>query len=328
MSGHRLAVDCAAMQQVYITGGSGFVGKRLIAALVARGVRVVAMARSDTAAAAVSAVGATPARGDLDDRGGMTAAMRGCDTVFHAAARVEQHGPLAAFMAVNVAGTEHALAAARAAGVRRFVHIGTEAVLADGNPIVRADESWPQPGKPAGPYPFTKGLAETAVLEASGEGLETVVVRPRLIWGKGDSSLLPQIVAAVRRGRFGWLGGGRYLTSTCHVDNVVEGALLAAERGAPGAIYFLTDGAPVEFRDFLTRLLATQGVDASNVRDVPRWLARLVAGATAWMKHPPVTRTALALVGHEVTVDDSKARRELGYQGKVTIEAGLAELRP
>jgi nucleoside-diphosphate-sugar epimerase len=314
------------MQHAYITGGSGFLGKRLIAALVARGVRVVAMARSDAAAAAVTAVGATPARGDLDDRDAMTAAMRGCDTVFHAAARVGQHGPLAEFMAVNVAGTEHALAAARAAGVKRFVHIGTEAVLADGRPIIRADERRPQPGKPAGHYPFTKGLAETAVVEANGEALETVVVRPRFIWGKGDSSVLPQIVDAIERGRFGWLGGGRYLTSTCHVDNVVEGALLAAERGKPGEIYFLTDGAPVEFRGFMTRLLATQGVDASNARDVPRWLARLVAGATAWMKHPPLTRTALALVGHEVTVDDTKARRELGYQGRVTIEAGLAEM--
>jgi nucleoside-diphosphate-sugar epimerase len=327
MSSRRLAVDCAAMQQVYITGGSGFLGKRLIAALVARGIRVVAMARSDAAAAAVSAAGATPARGDLADADAMTAAMRGCDTVFHAAARVEQHGPIAGFMADNVAGTEHVLAAARAAGVRRFVHIGTEAVLADGKPIIRADERRPQPFRPAGPYPFTKGLAETAVVEANGEGLETVVVRPRFIWGKGDTSLLPQIATAVRRGRFGWLGGGRYLTSTCHVDNVVEGALLAAERGKPGEIYFLTDGAPVEFRDFMTRLLATQGVDASRVRDVPLWLARLVAGATGWMKHPPVTRTALALVGHEVTVDDTKARRELGYQGKVTIDAGLAQMQ-
>ncbi|HEX3758319.1 MAG TPA: NAD-dependent epimerase/dehydratase family protein [Kofleriaceae bacterium] len=314
------------MQHAYITGGSGFLGKRLIAALVARGVRVVAMARSDAAAAAVSAVGATPARSDLTDRDAMTAAMRGCDTMFHAAARVEQHGPLAAFMADNVVGTEHVLAAARAAGVRRLVYISTEAVLADGKPIIRADETRSQPGKPAGPYPFTKGLAETAVVEASGEGLETVVVRPRFIWGKGDTSLLPKIAEAVRRGRFGWLGGGRYLTSTCHVDNVVEGALLAAERGAPGGIYFLTDGAPVEFRDFLTRLLATQGVDASNVRDVPRWLAHLVAGATAWMPTPPITRTALALVGHEVTVDDARARRDLGYQGKVTIDAGLAEM--
>jgi nucleoside-diphosphate-sugar epimerase len=314
------------MQHAYVTGGSGFLGKRLIAALVARSVRVTAMARSDAAAAAVTAAGATPSRSDLSDRAAMTAAMRACDTVFHAAAHVEQHGPLATFMAINVAGTEHALAAARAAGIKRFVHIGTEAVLADGKPIIRADEQRPIADRPAGPYPFTKGLAEAAVQAANGEGLETVVVRPRFIWGKGDTSVLPTIVAAVKRGRFGWLGGGRYLTSTCHVDNVVEGTLLAAERGTPGAIYFLTDGAPVEFRDFMTRLLATQGVDASGVRDVPLWLARIVATATSWMKHPPVTRTAIALVGHEVTVDDSKARRELGYRATTTIDAGLAQM--
>jgi nucleoside-diphosphate-sugar epimerase len=314
------------MQHAYVTGGSGFLGKRLIAALVSRSVRVTAMARSDAAAAAVTAAGATPSRSDLSDRAAMTAAMRACDTVFHAAAHVEQHGPLATFMAINVAGTEHALAAARAAGIKRFVHIGTEAVLADGKPIIRADEQRPIADRPAGPYPFTKGLAEAAVQAANGEGLETIVVRPRFIWGKGDTSVLPTIVAAVKRGRFGWLGGGRYLTSTCHVDNVVEGTLLAAERGTPGAIYFLTDGAPVEFRDFMTRLLATQGVDASGVRDVPVWLARIVATATSWMKHPPVTRTAIALVGHEVTVDDSKARRELGYRATTTIDAGLAQM--
>jgi len=314
------------MKHAYVTGGSGFLGKRLIAALVARGVRVIAMARSDAAAAAVAAAGATASRGDLADRDAMTAAMRGCDTVFHAAAHVEQHGPLATFIAINVGGTENALAAARATGIKRFVHVGTEAVLADGKPIIRADERRQIANRPAGPYPFTKGLAEAAVLAANGEGLETVVVRPRFIWGDGDTSVLPDLVAAVKRGRFGWLGGGRYLTSTCHVDNVVEGTLLAAERGKAGEVYFLTDGAPVEFRDFMSRLLATQGVDVSGVRDVPLWLARLVAAATGWMKHPPVTRTALALVGHEVTVDDSKARRDLGYRATTTIDAGLARM--
>ncbi|MBA3538671.1 MAG: NAD-dependent epimerase/dehydratase family protein, partial [Deltaproteobacteria bacterium] len=245
----------------------------------------------------------------------------------HAAAHVEQHGPLAPFMAINVTGTEHALAAARAAGVRRFVHVGTEAVLADGHPIVRADETRPRTTRPAGPYPLTKGLAEAAVLAANGDGLETVVIRPRLIWGKGDTTVLPDLVEAVQRGRFGWFGGGRYLTSTCHVDNVVEGALLAAERGTPGAIYFLTDGPPIEFREFMTQLIATQGLDASTARDVPVWVARMIAGMTCWLKTPPITRTTIALVAHEVTVDDSKARRELGYVARTSREAGLAELR-
>jgi nucleoside-diphosphate-sugar epimerase len=314
------------VQHVFVTGGSGFLGKRLIAALVARDISVRALARSETAAAAVRAVGAEPVRGDLDDVGAMTEGMRGCDVVFHAAAYVKEYGQLAEFMKANVGGTEHALAAARAAGVKRFVHVGTEAVLADGKPIVRADETRPYPAEPAGPYPITKGLAERAVMAANDGSLETVVVRPRFIWGKGDTSLLGQFVEAVKAGRFAWIGGGHYPTSTCHVDNVVEGALLAATKGTPGAIYFLTDGAPVEFRAFITALLATQGIDPGK-RSVPKWLAKTIAAATSWMTVPPISKTAIAVIGHEVTVDDTKARRELGYVGKVSREAGLAEMR-
>lgn len=310
------------MKRAFVTGGSGFLGKRLIAELVRRGIDVVALARSETAAATVKALGATPALGDLDNVTGVD----GCDVVFHAAAYVKQHGPLADFMHANVDGTKHVLAAARAAGVARFVHIGTEAVIADGKPIIRATEQVPYPAKPAGKYPLTKGLAEQAVVAANAPGFATVVVRPRLIWGQGDTSMLAEMTAAVKAKKFGWIGGGHYLTSTCHVQNVVDGAILAAEKGTGGEIYFLTDGEPVEFRDFVTKYLATQGVDAGS-RVVPRWLAKTVMVLTSWMKEPPVTNTALALVGHEVTVDDSKARADLGYAPRVTIAQGLAEMR-
>jgi nucleoside-diphosphate-sugar epimerase len=314
------------VKRAFVTGGSGFLGRELIPALVARGVEVVALARSDAAVEQVMKLGAKPARGDLDDETAMRAGMAGCDVVFHAAAYVKEHGKLAEFMRVNVDGTKRVLAAAQAAGVRRFVHVGTEAVLADGKPIIQADETRPYPQHPVGPYPISKGAAEAAVIAANGDGLETVAIRPRFIWGKGDTSLLPQLIEAVKRKRFGWLGGGHYLTSTCHVANVVEGALLAADKGKPGEIYFLTDGAPIEFREFITRMLATQGVDAGT-REVPRWLAKTLATLTAWMATPMVTKSALALVGHEVTVVDAKARRELGYVGHVTIDAGLDAMR-
>lgn len=315
------------MKRAFVTGGSGFLGRRLIAALVdERHVPVSALARSEASAIAVRAVGAEPVRGDLDDIAALTAGMADCDVVIHAAARAEQHGTLAEFMKANVEGTQNVLAAARGAGVQRFVHIGTEAVLADGKPIVNVDETAPYPAHPQGHYPVTKGLAERAVIAANGNGLETVVVRPRFIWGKGDTSLMAEMIEAVKKKKFAWIGDGHYPTSTCHVANVVEGVLLAAERGMPGEIYFLTDGPPVDFRDFVTELLATQGVDAGT-RTVPRWVAKTVAALTSWMARPPVTRTAIALVSHEVTVDDGKARRELGYVGKVSREAGMAELR-
>jgi nucleoside-diphosphate-sugar epimerase len=314
------------MKEAFITGGSGFVGRHLISALVARGARVRALARSEQAARAVAQAGAEPVPGDLEDGTALQQGMQGCEVVFHAAAYVKQHGSRAAFFAANVEGTERVLQAAKAAGVKRFVHVGTEAVLADGKPIVRADETRPRAKQPAGLYPLTKGLAEAAVLAANGPGFETVVIRPRLIWGAGDTTLLPDIVATVKGGRFAWIDGGHYLTSTCHVENVVEGALLAAEKGRGGEIYFLTDGEPVEFRAFLTDLLRTQGVEPGD-KEVPRWLVSVLATLTSWMSAPPITKTAVALAGVEVSVIDEKARRELGYRGRVSRKEGLDAMR-
>jgi nucleoside-diphosphate-sugar epimerase len=315
------------VKRAFVTGGSGFLGKRLIRELDARGIEVTALARSEQAAIAVRGVGAEPVvRADLDDVRAMTDGMAECDVVFHCAAHVKAYGRIAEFMKANVTGTENVLAAAKAAKVARFVHVGTEAVLADGKPIVRADEMRPYPAKPAGAYPITKGLAERAVLAANAPGFDALAVRPRFIWGKGDTTLLPELVAAVESGKFRWIDGGHYLTSTCHVANVVAGMLAAAERGSGGETYFLTDGEPIEFREFLTALLATQGVDIGD-RGIPKWLAKTAATLTAWLPRPPVTKTELALIAHEVTVDDSKARRELGYAPVITRAAGLTELR-
>src|SRR5207253_1174176 len=111
-------------------------------------------------------------------------------------------------------------------------------------------------------YSATKARAEQAVVAANGARLETVVVRPRFVWGVGDETLLPVMVDMVRSGRFAWIGGGRHRTSTTHVDNTVEGLMLGATRGQPGNVYFVTDGEPVVFREFVSRLLATQGVAA------------------------------------------------------------------
>jgi nucleoside-diphosphate-sugar epimerase len=319
--------------KAFVTGGSGFLGRNLISALRARGDTVVALARSLAAMQAVRELGAEPLAGDLVDVAAMRSGMAGAEVVFHCAAKVDDWGDPAEFHKVNVEGTAHVMEAARAAGVRRVVHVGTEAVLADGSPIRNADEARPRPPRPIGLYPSSKSQAEAAALAANGQGLEVVVVRPRMIWGMGDTAVLPKILAVMRKGQFAWIGGGRYLTSTCHVRNVCEGALLAAERGRPGEVYFLTDGAPVEFRSFFTTIAQRHGVDPGQ-REIPRGLIYTLAGFLEFLWRtfrlkggPPVSRTAILLAGEEVTVNDAKARRELGYQGLVTREAGLAEMQ-
>jgi nucleoside-diphosphate-sugar epimerase len=258
--------------------------------------------------------------------------MQGCEMVFHAAAKVALWGRQGDFFADTITGTRNTLTAAREAGAARFLHIGTEAVLAGGGPIVGADETTPYPAVPNGLYPWSKGQAERDVIAANTDGFVTISLRPRFIWGRGDTTLLPQLTHAMQSGAFAWFGGGLHRISTCHVRNVIEGVLRAAERGKGGQIYFLTDGQPVIFRDFLTRLAATQGVVAP-ARQAPLWLANIVAGGSEFLWRtfsiggaPPLTRTMVNLMFMEVTVNDQKARRELGYSGHVTIEQGLAEL--
>ncbi|MBA2506424.1 MAG: NAD-dependent epimerase/dehydratase family protein [Thermoleophilaceae bacterium] len=316
----------------FVTGGSGFIGGRLIRRLVADGHSAVALARSESSARAVEEAGASPARGDITDTDSMRSAAEGCDVAFHCAAALGGWGDPDHFEEVNVRGTQKALAACRDAGVRRFVHVGTEAALMVGQPLVNADESLPlRPDSPV-LYCSTKAKAEQAVRDANAEGFETVVVRPRLVWGPGDTTILPSIKAEVEKGRFAWIGGGAHRTSTSHVDNVVEGLVLAAERGAPGGVYFVLDDGPVEFGDFVTRLLATAGVDAPT-RTMPAPLARFAAAAGEGLfkllrreNPPPVTRIAVWLSSLECTLDDSRARKELGYKPVKTVDEGLAEL--
>ena len=316
--------------RAFVTGGSGFVGGRLVERLVRDGWSLRALARSDEAAARVSALGAEVVRGSLEDDASLVRGARGSEVVFHAAAKVEDWGSWADFRRVNVEGTKGVLRAAVDAGVRRFVHVGTEAALLRGQPLVFADERAPLAFQSPAPYSATKAEAEAAVVGTS--GVETVVVRPRFVWGPGDTTLLPAMVELVRSGRFRWIGGGRHLTSTCHVDNCVHGLVLAADHGTPGAAYFVTDGPPVVFREFVTALLATRGVTPPDA-SAPRFAAAASArtAEAAWRAlplrgAPPLTRLAVWLASLECTLDDTRARTDLGYEPVVTREAGLAAL--
>jgi nucleoside-diphosphate-sugar epimerase len=211
--------------------------------------------------------------------------------------------------------------------------VGTEAALLAGEPLVDVDETAPlRPDSPVS-YSSTKARAEQLVLDGSRSGFETLVVRPRFVWGRGDTTLLPAMVEMVRSGRFAWIGGGRNRTSTTHVDNAVEGLVLAVARGAAGNAYFVTDGEPVVFREFVTELLSTQGVEAPN-RSIPAPVAGALAwtGEAAWRLlplpgHPPLTRFAYWVSSQDCTIKIDKAREQLGYQPIKSKADGLAELR-
>ena len=320
------------MPTAFVTGGSGFIGGALIERVRREGWDVRALARSERSADAVRALGAEPVRGDLEDPNALREGSEGCGVTFHSAAKVEDWGDPDEFERLNVRGTQNVVDACRGAGVERLVHVGTEAALMAGHPLVNVNEDAAlRPDSPA-LYSSSKAKAEQLVRAANGDGLETVVIRPRFVWGSGDTTLLPTLAEMVRAGRFRWVGGGRQLTATTHVANTVEGLWLGATRAPAGSVYFVTDGEPVVFRDFVTRMLATQGVTPTD-KSVPAGLAAAVAlaGERVWRLTrrsgaPPITRFAVWVSSQECTIDISRAETDLGYRPVVSREQGLAEL--
>jgi nucleoside-diphosphate-sugar epimerase len=319
--------------RAFVTGGSGFIGGRLIERLVADGNEVRALARSEGSGRKVAALGAEPVNGDLADRAALKAGAEGCEVTYHAAAKVGDWGPWPEFLRDTVEGTRNVIEASAAAGARRLVHVSSEAVLIAGEPLVNVDERKPRRPDSKAYYPRSKAMAEEIAVNASRDGFETVVVRPRFVWGAGDETLLPELIGMVKSGRFAWVGGGRHRTDVTHVDNVVHGLRLAAEKGDAGEIYFVTDDEPVVFREFVSAMLGTQGVDPPE-RSMPAALAGALAagGETAWRLlrlkgAPPLTRFAYWVSSQECTIDISKAKQQLGYQPVLTRADGMEELR-
>ncbi|MCF1494382.1 NAD-dependent epimerase/dehydratase family protein [Agrobacterium vitis] len=322
----------APFRRIFLTGGSGFVGRNIIRHFVERHVDVVALVRSDRSADCVRALGATPYRGEMLSPD-IASGMISCDAVIHAAADTGHGIGTAMQILVNEEGTRIVMAAALTAGIRKAIHISTESVLATGKPLVKVDETVPLPRKPAGSYSRSKLAAERIALASSSPEFPVVVLRPRFVWGRDDSTALPALIEAARSGKLAWIGGGTYLTSTTHIVNLCTAIELALANGRGGEIYFISDGEPVEFRTFVSALLETQGI-APPRKSVPRPIVRTIAamgdliGAISKGRIvPALTLQAYATSAVEVSLNISKAQRELSYAPPVSREEGLDELR-
>jgi nucleoside-diphosphate-sugar epimerase len=318
--------------KIFLTGGSGFVGRHLLRRLRAQGHELLALVRSPTAAEAVLREGAHPWRCGLDDLRGVERALDQCGAVVHAAAHLKFWGPWSQFEAANVGLTRALVGAARSAGVPNFVHIGAASVvMRTRGPLLEVDESAPLVDARWLPYSTTKARAESAVLRAATSGFRTVSLRPPFIWGPGDA-VDRDLGAAIRHGRFGWFNGGRFPYATCHVANLAEAVVLALRGDLSGEALFVSDGDPVDLRSFLGRRVAAAGLPVTQA-SVPTAAAWAMAGALefAWRAlrletEPPLVRETVRLMGYPFTVDISRARRRLGYAPIISIEQGLDQL--
>uniref|UniRef100_A0A0G4HZD4 3-beta hydroxysteroid dehydrogenase/isomerase domain-containing protein n=1 Tax=Chromera velia CCMP2878 TaxID=1169474 RepID=A0A0G4HZD4_9ALVE len=318
--------------KAFVTGGSGFVGQSLIQQLKKEGSKVVALARSETAASKCKAAGADEViLADVNSLSEDHAVqLQGCDVAFHLAAKVAIDGPLSEHMKDSFDGLVNVATRCRDAGVPSFVFCSSEqAVLRKhGWGDAKFDEaSLPPPENPQkeslGPYATCKALCERWCRQNNSPSFRTVIIRPRLIWGKGDTVVGTALQEAVDSGQMKWIGGGKALTSTTHVRNVVEGLLCGARKGVGGEAYYVVDpNEPLEVKAFFSEYVPalTGKTSIRKIGGAPFWAARILG----WVGLIPSASPYVLFTPCQI--DDSKARRDLGYVGHVSREEGMREL--
>lgn len=322
---------------ILVTGGGGFLGGAIVDRLLARGHSVRSLARGDYPALAAKGVEAL--RGDLGDSEAVSAAVAGCEAVFHVAARPGVWGPYDEYYRTNTQGTLNVIEACRAHGVGRLIYTSTPSVVHAGGDLEGVDESAPYPDHFETHYPATKALAEQAVLAAHGPELATVSLRPHLIWGPGDNHLIPRILGRARAGRLRLVGrapGPRI--DTTYIDEAADAHLLAFEALGPDAAcggkpYFIAQGDPQPISVVINGIL-----DAHGMPPCERWVSPGVAYAAGAVletvfrlfrvrSEPPLTRFVARQLATSHWYDLSAAKRDLGYAPTKTVVERLADLK-
>lgn len=321
-------------RKVLVTGGNGFVGRHLVDALADRGHTVTAMdLRAEGWRKDVRFVS-----GDIRDQDAMIALCEGQDSVVHNASLVHTKRNLVQQVwDVNLGGTRNVLEGCRRHGVGRLVYLSSASAVYQGQDIENGDERLPYSTISQAPYADSKIAAEREVLAANGRGLLTVALRPHVVFGPHDQRFLPAILKRAADGRLKFsVGFGSWLSDFTYIDNLVDAVVAAEERlveGAPiaGQAYFITNGEPMPFWDFVSAVLQELSLPPIRFR-IPYAVAYAAAAVSEGLdslrggrfgEEDRLSRFAVKYLctHHYFSID--KARRDLGYDPKVTIREGI-----
>ena len=322
------------MGGVLVTGGGGFVGGALVRALIGRGEEVTVLGRRSYPH--LERLGVRCVRGDLADADAVSRAAAGCALVFHVAAKAGIWGPKRAYVAANVVGTGNVIAACRRHGIKTLVQTSTPSVVFDRGDICGRDDL-PYARRFLCHYAATKARAEQLVLAANGPELATVALRPHLVWGPGDTNLIPRLLERAADSRLVRVGDGANLVDISYIDNVVRAHLLAADelRGAgrnAGRAYFISQGEPVNLWNWIGEFLQRAG--APPVRRAISFAAAYALGAflelvhTAFRLHrePMMTRFLAEQLARSHYFSIAAATRDFAYRPRISTDEGLDRL--
>ena len=317
-----------------ITGATGLLGSHIAEQLVAAGQPVRALVRPSSDTSFLDSLGVEKVLGDVTQPDSLPEAMRGVDTVYHAAAQVGDWGKWKWYVDVTINGTGNMLAAAKQAGVKRFLHVssisayghpdGEGLIIDETAPLGVALHKWSY-------YSRAKAIAEQMAWDAHAAGdVPVTVVKPSWLYGERDRASLPRLIRAIRAGKAKLIGDGTNRLNLTYAGNEAEGCVLAAtNEKALGESYNLSSDGAIQQREYINKIAECLGCPPVT-RKVPYGVARSAAflmelfGHMLGRKKPPlVTRYSVWLIGRRCFFSSEKARRELGWEPTVGYDEGV-----
>ena len=324
-----------------VTGGGGFLGKAIVTRLLQRGDSVRSLSRG--VYPELRAMGAEVIQGDVADANTVLAAATDCDVLVHVAAKAGIWGPYADYHHCNVVGTENVVAACLAGGIKKLIFTSSPSVVFDGHDESGIDETAAYSKHFLAHYPRSKAMAEKVVLNADGktcrdgETLNTVALRPHLIWGPGDNHLIPRLIDRARRGQLRKVGSGKNLVDMVYIDNAADAHLQAADCLTPnssvaGHAFFISNGEPQPLWVMIDKLLACahlppvkRSISATTAYCVGG-LLEMIYAAMNRSDEPPMTRFVARQLSTSHWFRMDAAQNAFGYQPRVSNEEGLQRL--
>jgi 2-alkyl-3-oxoalkanoate reductase len=308
--------------RIAVTGATGFIGRHIANRLAVTGHTVLAYGRRETPSGLLPSI--EYRRWDISEQ------LQGprVHAVVHSAAYVSDWGLYSDLHATNVVGTQNVLNAFKSS--EQFVHISTASVYSRPNPCGGLKESDALIGQPQDNYGITKALAEDAVLQSD---RPAIILRPRAVYGEGDTSLLPRLIKASKFGHLLAIGGGNNEVSITHVNNLVHAVERSLETKSEAAVYNIADGETVKISHLLSVIANTVGL-SRNVWFIPHRIVMPLAVINEVIhtvfrlsSQPSITRYAVNQLSKSWTLDISRACQLLDYAPESTYRDALAGIR-
>lgn len=320
------------MQKILVTGGGGFVGKAVVKQLLDRGLQVTVIGRNRYPD--VEKMGATVIPGDICNRDFMFTVCKGHDTVFHVAAKAGVWGSWDDYYTINVQGTENVVDACRRNLVKKLVYTSTPSVVFRNHDLAGVDETTPYADTFLCHYAQTKVMAEKKVLAANCDSLHTTAIRPHLVWGPGDTNLIPRLVERGKKQQLKIVGDGKNRVDISYIDNVADAHLQAADnleisKTAAGQAYFISQGESVNLWDWINDLFSRLNIApvTKRISFKKAYFAGMVLEKIYLLlnrrQEPPMTRFVAEQLAKSHWFSIDKARTDLGYNPAVSTEEGM-----